>query len=110
MRLSSTSDAGQPVPGGSADGHPAWRLPRSQMGADDRRVMALRAVVPSRYLAAIDLGAGQGLRLGEVLAFEDGPRCLDPDTGEVHVVQQLRFHTAVYGGFYLSPPKSGSIG
>jgi integrase len=80
------------------------------MGADDRRVMALRAVVPSRYLAAIDLGAGQGLRLGEVLAFEDGPRCLDPDNGEVHVVQQLRFHTAVYGGFYLSPPKSGSIG
>jgi integrase len=28
----------------------------------------------------------------------------------VHVVQQLRFHKAQYGGFYLAPPKSGSVG
>ena len=74
------------------------------------QVLSLLDVVPDRYLAAIWLGAGEGMRLGEVLAVEDGSRCVDPDSGEVHVVQQLRFHREAYGGFYLAPPKSGSVG
>jgi integrase len=72
--------------------------------------LALLHVVPSRYRAAIWLGAGEGMRLGEVLAAEQGPRLIDPERKQVHVVQQLRFHKQEYGGFYLAPPKSGSIG
>jgi hypothetical protein len=45
-----------------------------------------------------------------VLGIEDGPRCVDPGAGDVHVVQQLLFHRVAYGGFYLGPPKSGSVG
>lgn len=82
---------------------PKW-VPTSE------QVLSLLDVVPDRYLAAIWLGAGEGMRLGEVLAVEDGPRCVDPERGEVHVVQQLRFHSKAYGGFYLAPPKSGSVG
>ncbi|MDI6099827.1 site-specific integrase [Actinoplanes sp. NEAU-A12] len=73
-------------------------------------VLSLLHVVPPRYRAAIWLGAGEGMRLGEVLGTENGPRCIDPDHQQVHVVQQLRFHKVAYGGFYLAPPKSGSVG
>lgn len=72
--------------------------------------LALLDVVPKRFQAAVWLGAGEGMRLGEVLGAEDDPRCIDHDRQEVHVVQQLRFHKLEYGGFYLSPPKSGSTG
>jgi integrase len=50
------------------------------------------------------------MRLGEVLGIENGTRCVDYLRREVHVVQQLRFHRVEYGGFYLAPPKSGSVG
>jgi hypothetical protein len=50
--------------------------------------MALE-VVPGEYRAAIWLGAGQGLRLGEVLGAEDGTRCIDRANKEVHVVLVL---------------------
>jgi hypothetical protein len=42
--------------------------------------------------------------------LEAGPRRPDTDHGEVHVVQQPRFCRAAYGGFYLAPPKAGSVG
>lgn len=76
----------------------------------DDDVLALVDVVPDEFLAAIWAGAGEGLRLGEVLGLEDSVRCIDPDRQELHVVQQLRFHKAGYGGFYLAPPKAGSVG
>ncbi|RIV30866.1 tyrosine-type recombinase/integrase [Micromonospora radicis] len=76
----------------------------------DDDVLALVDVVPDEFLAAIWAGAGEGLRLGEVLGLEDSARCIDPDRQELHVVQQLRFHKAGYGGFYLAPPKAGSVG
>jgi integrase len=76
----------------------------------DDDVLALLAVVPDEYQAAIWLGAGEGMRLGEVLGAEDGARCIDRIHQEVHVVQQLRFHKVKYGGFYLAPPKAGSVG
>jgi hypothetical protein len=63
-----------------------------------------------RYRAAIWLGAGEALRLGEVLSIENSSRCVDYHHRELHVVQQLRFHKVQYGGFYLTPPKSGSVG
>jgi len=74
------------------------------------QVLRLVDVVPRRYRAAIWLGAGAGLRLGEVLGMEEGPRCADPDHGQLHVVQQLRHSREHFGGFYLATPKSGSSG
>jgi integrase len=84
------------------------RAPKWVPTTDD--VLALLDVVPDPYKAAIWLGAGQGMRLGEVLGAETSTRCIDPSNGVVHVVQQLRFHAAEYGGFYLAPPKAGSVG
>jgi integrase len=84
------------------------RAPKWVPTTDD--VLALLRVVPDEYRAAIWLGAGEGMRLGEVLGIENGPRCVDRRHGEVHVVQQLQFHNAAYGGFYLAPPKFGSTG
>lgn len=74
------------------------------------QVVRLTEVVPRRFRAAIWLGAGQGLRIGEVLGMEDDPRCLDVAREELHVVQQLRHSQEHFGGFYLAPPKSGSAG
>jgi hypothetical protein len=76
----------------------------------DEDMLALVDVVPDRYQAAIWCGAGEGLRLGEVLGLEDGVRRIDRPRQELHVVQQLRFHKSQYGGFYLAPPKAGSVG
>jgi integrase len=84
------------------------RVPKWVPTTDD--VLSLVDVVPDKYQAAIWLGAGEGLRLGEVLGIENNVRCLDYLHREVHVVQQLRFHKAQYGGFYLAPPKAGSVG
>ncbi|MEV6801072.1 tyrosine-type recombinase/integrase [Micromonospora rifamycinica] len=74
------------------------------------QVLKLTEVVPRRFRAAIWLGAGEGLRIGEVLGMEDGARCFDPAREELHVVQQLRRSVDDFGGFYLSSPKSGSAG
>lgn len=74
------------------------------------QVNALMAIVPDRYHAAIWLGAGQGVRLGEALGMENGIRCTDFLRRELHVVQQLRYSPKEYGGFYLCEPKSGSSG
>ncbi|RUL90971.1 site-specific integrase [Verrucosispora sp. FIM060022] len=76
----------------------------------NEQVLRLAEVVPRRYRAAIWLGAGEGLRLGEVLGMEAGPRCADFDNGDLHVVQQMRHSPEHFGGFYLSTPKSGSAG
>ncbi len=83
---------------------PAW-VPTS----DD--VLRLFDAVPARYHGALWLGAGQGLRLGEVLGVEHDVRCIDHGLGELHVVQQLQYAPSVYqGGFYLTEPKAGSSG
>ncbi|TDB74279.1 site-specific integrase [Micromonospora sp. KC723] len=74
------------------------------------QVLKLAEVVPRRFRATIWLGAGEGLRLGEVLGMEAGSRCVDYDHGELHVIQQLRHSPEHFGGFYLSTPKSGSVG
>ncbi|MEV0568006.1 site-specific integrase [Dactylosporangium sp. NPDC050588] len=74
-------------------------------------VLRLLDAMPKRYQAIGWLGAGQGLRLGEALGMEDGPRCVEPEDDELHVVQQLRYSPKDFEtGFYLAPPKSGSKG
>ncbi|MEV0273277.1 tyrosine-type recombinase/integrase [Hamadaea sp. NPDC050747] len=46
-----------------------------------------------------------------MLGFEAGTRCANHgDEKELHVRQQLKFHIGEYGGFYLAPPKAGSVG
>ncbi|WP_239153396.1 tyrosine-type recombinase/integrase [Virgisporangium aliadipatigenens] len=76
----------------------------------EAQVLDLLDMVPERYHAALWLGAGQGCRIGEVLAMEDSPHCLDLNRGELHVVQQLQYDNPEHGGFYLKEPKSGSVG
>jgi hypothetical protein len=73
---------------------------------DDQQVMRLFEVVPERYHVVLLLGAGEALRIGEALGVEDGPRCLEPEHGELHVVQQLGYEPSEYeGGFHLKLPK-----
>jgi hypothetical protein len=81
----------------SASGHGAPR---------QRRLDA----VPPRYRAAIWLGAAQGCRLSEALGMEHGARCVGHAGGELHIIQQLRYAPAEYGGSYLCAPKAGSAG
>jgi integrase len=74
------------------------------------QVLRLFDAVPERYRAALWLGAGQGCRIGEVLALENSPQCFDLPRAELHVVQQLRYDAEAYGGFFLKEPKGGSAG
>jgi integrase len=76
----------------------------------EEEVLTLFDAVPKRYQALLWLGAGQGLRIGEALGIEEGPRCVEPAHQELHVVQQLRYSPKAFGGFYLSEPKSRSSG
>jgi integrase len=74
------------------------------------QVLKLIDVVPDRFRAALWLGAGEGMRLSEVLGMENGTRCTDFLRRELHVVQQLRHSPEHFDGFYLACPKSGSSG
>ena len=77
---------------------------------DEGDVLRLFDAVPERYHGLLWLGGGAGLRIGEALGFEDGSRCLDAASEELHVVQQLRYSPKEYGGFCLTEPKGGSSG
>ncbi|WP_433212496.1 hypothetical protein ACQP00_00065 [Dactylosporangium sp. CS-047395] len=76
----------------------------------DEQVLRMFDATPPRYRAALWLGAGEGLRVGEAHGVEEGKRCFGFEDEELHVVQQLRYSPKEYGGFYLSKPKSGSSG
>ncbi|MGW5058597.1 tyrosine-type recombinase/integrase [Streptomyces sp. NPDC004096] len=52
------------------------------------RVFAVRAAMPERYRAMVDLGAGCGMRQGEILGIAMDAVDFDADT--LHVVQQLK--------------------
>ncbi|MEU0152950.1 tyrosine-type recombinase/integrase [Micromonospora fulviviridis] len=62
--------------------------PRKVVPWSREQVLAIRAGLPARYRVAVDLGAGCGLRQGEVLALavED----IDFLRGTLHVVRQLK--------------------
>ncbi|MFE0627802.1 tyrosine-type recombinase/integrase [Streptomyces sp. NPDC058864] len=68
------------------------------------RVFAVRAGTPDRLRAMVDVGAGCGLRQGEIfgLAVDD----VDPLTGVLHVTQQVKL---VNGHLLFSPPKNGKL-
>lgn len=64
--------------------------------------MLVRSLLPSRYRAGVDLGAGLGMRQGEVfgLAVDD----VDFVSGVVHVVRQVKI---VGARLCFAPPKGG---
>ncbi|GGO55486.1 hypothetical protein GCM10012287_46870 [Streptomyces daqingensis] len=68
------------------------------------RVFAVRQSLPDRMRAIIDVGAGCGLRQGEIfgLAVDD----VDPLTGVLHVTTQVKL---VNGRLLFAPPKNGKL-
>jgi integrase len=62
--------------------------PRRVVPWTHERVIAVRSHMPERYRLAVDLGAGCGMRQGEILglAVDD----VDDDRGVVHVVRQIK--------------------
>ncbi|MFI0723920.1 tyrosine-type recombinase/integrase [Streptomyces sp. NPDC021224] len=68
------------------------------------RVFAVRAALPERYQATVDLGAGCGLRQGEILGIAVDAIDFDADT--VHVVQQLKLSRSKA---VFAPPKGGKL-
>ncbi|MEU8872825.1 site-specific integrase [Streptomyces javensis] len=68
------------------------------------RVFAVRAAMVERFRAMVDVGAGCGLRQGEILGL-----CVDEldfDTGTLHVVQQLKLSLSKP---VFAPPKGGKL-
>ncbi|MFG2219557.1 tyrosine-type recombinase/integrase [Streptomyces sp. NPDC048685] len=68
------------------------------------RVFAVRAALPERYQAMVDLGAGCGLRQGEILGVAVDALSLDGDV--LHVVQQLKLSRSKP---VFAPPKGGKL-
>lgn len=66
------------------------------------RAYAVRDALPDRYKIAVTIGAGCGLRQGEVFGLS--PEDVDPETETVNVVRQVRLvdHKPVF-----APPKRG---
>ncbi|MEU1194330.1 site-specific integrase, partial [Streptomyces sp. NPDC005859] len=98
------------------DGH----LPRNPCAArsvrpptvDDRRVapwtpecvFAVRAGMPERFRAMVDLGGGCGLRQGEILGV--AVDAIDFESDTLHVVQQLKLSRSKP---VFAPPKGGKL-
>ncbi|GAB3126479.1 hypothetical protein GCM10027160_50110 [Streptomyces calidiresistens] len=68
------------------------------------RVFAIRRAMPERLRAMIDVGAGCGLRQGEIfgLPVDD----VDPLAGVLHVTQQIKL---LNGRPLFAPPKNGKL-
>ena len=66
--------------------------------------MAVREAITERYRTCVDMGAGCGLRQGEILglAVEE----IDFESGTLHVVQQLKLSLAKP---VFAPPKGGKL-
>ncbi|MER7660697.1 site-specific integrase [Streptomyces sp. NPDC096193] len=70
----------------------------------EERVFAVRDTLPSAYRTVVDLGAGCGLRQGEIfgLAVDE----VDFLSGVVHVVRQVKL---VKAQLVFAPPKGGKL-
>ncbi|MGV9213198.1 tyrosine-type recombinase/integrase [Micromonospora sp. RB23] len=66
------------------------------------RLTAFRAKLPDRYRVTVDLGAGCGLRQGEI--FGASPEDLDATRPILRVVRQIKL---VRGVLIFAPPKGG---
>ncbi|MFP8943825.1 tyrosine-type recombinase/integrase [Streptomyces fenghuangensis] len=68
------------------------------------QVFAVRAALPERYRAMVDVGAGCGLRQGEILGL--AVDAIDFETDTLHVVQQLKLSRSKP---VFAPPKGGKL-
>ncbi len=68
------------------------------------RLFAVRAGMPERYQAMVDLGGGCGLRQGEVLGV--AVDAIDFRSDTLHVVQQLKLSRSKH---VFAPPKGGKL-
>lgn len=66
------------------------------------RLTAFRKNMRPRYRIAVDLGAGCGLRQGEIFAVSPGD--LDPTRPVLHITRQIKL---VRGSLIFAPPKGG---
>jgi integrase len=68
------------------------------------QVFAVRAALPERFRAAVDVGGGCGLRQGEIFGLPEDEIAFD--SGWLGVRQQLK---RVRGKFVFAPPKRGKL-
>ncbi|TSB24024.1 tyrosine-type recombinase/integrase [Streptomyces benahoarensis] len=68
------------------------------------RVFAVQDALPERYRAMVDLGAGCGLRQGEILGVPED--AFDFENEVLHVVQQLKISRSKP---VFAPPKGGKL-
>ncbi|MFJ8080769.1 tyrosine-type recombinase/integrase [Streptomyces sp. NPDC096205] len=68
------------------------------------RVFAVRAALPERYRATVDLGAGCGLRQGEIFGLPVDE--IDFASGWLHIVNQVK---VTRGGLIFAPPKRNKL-
>jgi integrase len=71
---------------------------------EPNRVFAMRAAMIERFRPMVDMGAGCGLRQGEILGLSVDE--LDLDTGTLHVVQQLKLSLSKP---VFAPPQGGKL-
>lgn len=68
------------------------------------RVFTVRAAMPKRFRAMVDLGGGCGLRQGEILGV--AVDAIDFESDTLHVVQQLKLSRSKA---VFAPPKGGKL-
>ena len=71
---------------------------------EPERVFDVRAAMVGRFRPMVDVGAGYGLRQGEILGLSVDD--IDFDSGTLHVVQQLKLSLSKA---VLAPPKGGKL-
>ncbi|MFG2919364.1 tyrosine-type recombinase/integrase [Kitasatospora sp. NPDC048298] len=78
--------------------------PRRVVPWEPERVFAVREAMTERYRATVDVGAGCGLRQGEILGL--AVDALDFDANTMHVTQQLKLSRSKP---VFAPPKGGTL-
>jgi integrase len=68
------------------------------------RAFAVRAALPERFRAAVDLGGGCGLRQGEIFGLSVDE--IDFDAGWLHIVNQVK---VTKSGLVFAPPKRNKL-
>ncbi|MGI5449815.1 tyrosine-type recombinase/integrase [Streptomyces sp. CA-243310] len=78
--------------------------PRLVQPWSEKRVLAVRAGLPDRFAATVDVGGGCGLRQGEILGLDR--ENIDASSGWLYVRQQVK---RVGGKLVFAPPKRGKL-
>ncbi|MFB7175765.1 tyrosine-type recombinase/integrase [Streptomyces sp. NPDC056254] len=78
--------------------------PRLVQPWSEKRVLAVRAGLPDRFAATVDVGGGCGLRQGEIFGLDR--ENIDAASGWLYVRQQVK---RVGGKLVFAPPKRGKL-